>query len=141
MIDQEVIEGRIDIIHENLNYLKEVRKIKLEDFISNFEKIQAVKHSLQEAIEASLDIANHIIASKGFPRAEEYWQFFTILAENNVIKKNLAERLVEMAKFRNLLVHKYSIIDPRKLYKILNENLDDIEKYVKEILRFTSKCE
>jgi len=139
MIDKEVVEKRVDIIDENMRYLHEVRDIDEKDFISNFEKIQASKHSLQETMEACLDIANHIMAAEGFPRAEEYGQFFTTLAERGIIDKSLGRKLSEMAKFRNLLVHRYSQISSRELYRILNENLGDIEEYVKEILRFIAK--
>ena len=90
-------------------------------------------------MEACLDIANHIMAAEGFPRAEEYGQFFTTLAERGIIDKSLGEKLSEMAKFRNLLVHRYSRISSKELYRILNENLVDIEEYVKEILRFIAK--
>ena len=109
MIDKEIIEKKIDIISENMDYLREVSRTDLDAFVSNFERIQATKHSLQEAIEACLDIANHIIAAEGFPRAEEYGQFFTT-------------RLVEMAKFRNLLVHRYSLVDSKELHKILTRS-------------------
>ncbi|MBU4201690.1 MAG: DUF86 domain-containing protein [Candidatus Altiarchaeales archaeon] len=139
MIDKEVIEKKIDIITENMEYLHETKKIDIDKFTSSFEKIQATKHCLQEAIEACLDIANHIIASKGFPRAEEYGQFFSILADKKIIRKGLANRLADMAKFRNLLVHRYSVIEPKELHRILNDNLADIEAYVKEIMNFTSK--
>jgi len=66
MIDKEIIEKKIDIISENMDYLREVSRTDLDASVSNFERIQATKHSLQEAIEACLDIANHIIAAEGF---------------------------------------------------------------------------
>lgn len=139
MIDKEVIEGRIDIITENLRYLRRTAQMELNDFASNFEKIQATKHSLQEAIEACLDTANHIMAGEGFPRAEQYSEFFTTLGQKKVIDPALAERLSEMAKFRNLLVHRYTELDSRKLHELLNNNLDDIEEYVKQILEYVNK--
>ena len=139
MIDKEIIEKKIDIITENMGYLHETKKIDIDKFTSSFEKIQATKHCLQEAIEACLDIANHIIASKGFPRAEEYGQFFSILADKKIIRKDLANRLADMAKFRNLLVHRYSMIEPKELHRILNENLADIEGYVRGIMDYVSK--
>jgi uncharacterized protein YutE (UPF0331/DUF86 family) len=131
-----IIEGRLDIISENIDYLRGVSKTELKTFSSDFEKIQATKHYLQEAIEACLDIANHIISAEGFPRAEDYGQFFRVLAEKNVLDKALAERLATMAKFRNLLVHRYGSIKPAELHKIVNEDLEDIEEYVREILRY-----
>jgi uncharacterized protein YutE (UPF0331/DUF86 family) len=136
MMDKEMIEKKFDIIEENLKYLKSARKVSLEFFASDFEKIQAAKHSLQEAIEACLDIANHIIAAKGFERAEEYSMMFEILAKNNIISSRLKSNLMEMARFRNLLVHRYGDIESKKLYNILQENLSDIEGFMREIEKF-----
>ena len=141
MIDREIIEGRVDLITENLRYLRETARLGVADFAANFEKIQATKHPLQEAIEACLDIANHIIAGVGFPRAEEYSEFFTRLSKEGVIDDNLADRLAEMAKFRNLLVHRYGNVDSKRLHDILNHNLDDIQEYVRQILEYANKKE
>ncbi len=76
MIDRELIESKIDIIMKNLEYLEEIKNIDIEDFLGSFEKKQATKHSLQEVIEAFLDIANHMISSEGWPRAETYTEMF-----------------------------------------------------------------
>lgn len=58
-----------------------------------------------------IDIASHIIAVKGMGRAEEYRGMFHLLGEKGVIEKDLAERLGDMAVFRNLLVHRYGDVD------------------------------
>jgi len=47
----------------------------------------------------------------------------------------LAERLKEMAKFRNVLVHKYAIVDKKRLLRIMKEDVRDIEEFIKEIMR------
>jgi len=136
VIDGEVIERRIDIINENMRYLRSVRGMDEKVFVSSFERVQASKHSLQEVIEACLDIANHILAAEGFPRAEEYMQLFVILAREGVIGDSLGVKLAQMAKFRNLLVHRYSRVSSGELYRILREDLVDVEEFVREILVF-----
>ena len=79
--------------------------METEEFLESYEKIQASKHSLQEAIEACLDVSNHIIAAKGLERSESYSDMFLRLAEDDILNKQLADRLSDMARFRNLLVH------------------------------------
>lgn len=133
MIDQELIEKRIDSIEEKLNYLKKIGKIDTEEFLDSYERIQASKHSLQEAIESCLDIANHLIAAKGLKRSETYSDMFQRLAEDGILESELSDRLSDMARFRNLLVHQYTEIDNRRVHEIIKENLRDIEKYVKSI--------
>ncbi|MBF7083464.1 DUF86 domain-containing protein [Desulfallas sp. Bu1-1] len=45
----------------------------------------------------------------------------------------MAERLIQMAKFRNLLIHRYGDMDDRKVYNIICNNLGDLELYLAEI--------
>ena len=98
--------------------------------------MQASKHSLQESIEASLDIANHLISSNGWKRAETYADMFLRLFENQVINKDLMEKLSAMARFRNILVHRYGSFDDERLWLILQEDIKDIAVFVREIERF-----
>lgn len=134
MIDQELIEKKIDSIEEKLNYLEKIGKMETEEFLNSYEKIQASKHTLQEAIEACLDIANHIIAARGLKRSETYSDMFQRLAENQILKDDLSDRLSDMARFRNLLVHQYTEIENQRVHEIIKENLSDIEEFLKSIV-------
>ncbi|MFO8077083.1 MAG: DUF86 domain-containing protein, partial [Thermoplasmatota archaeon] len=136
MIDEELIEAKIDIILTNYSYLETVRSTDKTDFLGSFEKKQATKHSLQEAIEASLDIANHFIAEQGWNRAETYAEMFQELYKHQIIDKSLMESLSDMARFRNLLMHRYATIDEQRVWSILQEDLDDFALYVKKIESF-----
>jgi len=134
-LDEELIESKIDIINRNLNYLRETSKLDFEEF-EKFEKIQAIKRSLQESIEACCDIGQYIIAEKEFEKPESYSEIFKILKEEEIIEKELAQNLIKMAKFRNLLVHQYGEIDKKKVYEIVNQNLENIEKFLKTTSEF-----
>lgn len=136
MIDEEIIEAKIDIILMNLSYLETVRSSDKTVFLHSFEKKQATKHSLQEAIESCLDIANHFIAEQGWNRAETYAEMFQELYNHQIINKSLMESLSDMARFRNLLVHRYGTIDEIRLWSILQEDLDDFTLFVKKIESF-----
>lgn len=58
-----------------ISLIEEIRSQGYESFSKSFRDIQAAKHSLQESIESCLDIGSHIIAEKGFRRAEGYTGF------------------------------------------------------------------
>ena len=113
--------------------------IDLGRFLASFEKIQATKHTLQEAVEASLDIANHLLAAKGLPRSETYSGMFLALGEKGLLTRDLADRLAEMAGFRNLLVHRYAEVDNRRVHQILQENLTGLEEFVKQVGQILAK--
>jgi len=138
MISSEVINAMIDLIDENLRLIEEIRSQGYESFSKSFRDIQAGKHSLQEAIEACLDIGSHIIAERGFRRADDYKDIYKVLEEEGIIDPVLSSKLQEMAQFRNLLVHRYGKIDTKRLFIIMSEDLKDIREFVKRILKYIS---
>ena len=138
MISSDVINAKIDLIDQNIGLLNEMGAQGYEDFSHNFRDIQAAKHSLQESIEACLDIGSHIIAEKGFRRGDDYKDIFNVLEEEIIIDPELSEKLQEMAKFRNLLVHRYGEIDTIRLFAIMVNDLNDIQVFVKRILKYIS---
>jgi len=138
MISTEVINAMIDLIDENILLIEEIRSQGFESFSNNFRDIQAAKHSLQEAIEACLDIGSHIIAEKGFRRAEDYKDIYKVLEEEGIIDLSLSAKLQEMAQFRNLLVHRYGKIDTKRIFIIMSEDLNDIKQFIKKILKYIS---
>lgn len=122
------IQDRMDLIEESVRRLKDA-KIDEEDFFT----YQGIKHTLQEAMEACIDIASHIISEKGFDRGDSYSEYFKELGENNVISEDLSYELQQMTKLRNLIIHRYSEIDSDKLEEILQDNLDDLISFVEQI--------
>ena len=61
-------------------FLKEFKNTDKSSFTNNYRDLQASKYSLLEITEACIDIANHIIASKAYRRAEKYSEMFEILS-------------------------------------------------------------
>lgn len=136
MIDSEVIESKVDIVERNLGLLRVLSGESRGEFKASYRDVQAAKHSLQEAIEACLDIANHVISASGFRRAETYGEMFQVLEEQEIIPPGLSEKLQDMAGFRNLLVHRYGDIDLDRLYVIMRDDTEDIKRFVSIILEY-----
>lgn len=80
-----------------------------------------------------MDIANHIISERGYRRPETYSEIFQILGEEKVLSPELSENMQNMAKFRNLLVHRYGEIENRKVLEIVKKNLKEVKEIEKEI--------
>jgi len=135
-LEREVIEGKFDVIDRNLRFLEEIKTMSPHQFAESYRDIQAAKYSLLEIMEACIDIANYIISVKGFRRAEEYSEMFKVLKEEGVIGKELATKLEDMARFRNLLVHRYGEVNNRRVLEIVKHSLKDIEEFEKEIEKF-----
>ena len=135
-IDQEVIAAKLDIIERNLDFLGEFKGMDYEEFTGSYKNVQSAKYSLLEIIECCIDIASHIIAVRGMGRAEEYRELFCLLGEHNVIEKALAERLGDMAGFRNLLVHRYGDVDNETVLAMIESELGDVVEFERAVMRF-----
>nr|QNO50466.1 hypothetical protein EGLMOMJH_00004 [Methanosarcinales archaeon ANME-2c ERB4] len=105
------------------------------EFLGSYKDIQAAKYSLLEIIECCIDIASHIIAVKGMGRTEEYRGLFYLLGEKGVIEKDLAERLGDMAGFRNLLVHRYGDVDNEVVLGMIRSELSDVVEFERAVVR------
>jgi uncharacterized protein YutE (UPF0331/DUF86 family) len=133
-IDEKLIQGKIDIIENNFNFLDQYKNIKPKDFIDSFKDIQAVKYTLLEIIEACIVIASHLVSVNNFQRPKTYAELFEVLGNNKIINNELSSNLSNMARFRNLLVGSYANIDDIKVLKYVKEDLDNIKEFIKEVL-------
>jgi uncharacterized protein YutE (UPF0331/DUF86 family) len=113
--------------------LKELAQLPLPDLAGDPHKIASAKYHLIIAIEAAIDICNHIIAKNNLRVPEDYADTFKVMVENQLITEDFSSNLTKMARFRNRLVHRYWDIDTQQLYNILKNNLVDLDRLLHEI--------
>ncbi len=135
MVKPEVIENRIKKLQDYLEKLVELKNINKNKFISDFRNSNSAKYLLQVSIECCLDIANHIIASEKFRNPDDYADSFRVLNEQKIVPDSLIDKLIEMAKFRNRIVHIYWEVDEDLVYDIIQNYLNDFELFIQSILK------
>ncbi len=109
-----------------------------EEFVANYLYTDTAQHNFQIAIQAALDIGSIILADQQAMLPRQYSDVFPALAEIGVLPPDFAQRLVDMARFRNVLVHLYLEVDLERVYRYIQEDLDDFEtfaRYVSEWLQ------
>jgi uncharacterized protein YutE (UPF0331/DUF86 family) len=116
--------------------LQELSACSFEEHQENFLIHRATERLLHPAVEACLDIGNHIIASEGFRAPQDNQDVFRVLAEEGVVPAALEARLMDMARFRNLIVHDDARIDPTIVYGILQRRLGDFDDLAQAIARY-----
>ena len=135
-IDREKVEAFIRNIRENLPNLQQLRRHSFEQFSQNFQIYTSAERLLQITIEDCINIGTHIINRLQLQRPEGYKQVFTTLGDHGVIPKDLVFIMRDMAGFRNLLVHLYWQVELESVYKVLQNNLNDFEKFIAAISDF-----
>ncbi|MEQ9715944.1 MAG: DUF86 domain-containing protein [Candidatus Asgardarchaeum sp.] len=88
---------------------------------------------LYEAIQASIDLALKIASKLNLETPESYADVFRILMMNNLLEKDLAERLIKMARFRNLLAYAYAKVDIERVYRELDDNINDLRAFLNTV--------
>jgi uncharacterized protein YutE (UPF0331/DUF86 family) len=132
-IDKDRIVSLIGEIEKSLTILNEYSSIQKKELVTDLKALGSIKYYLIVAIEACIDIANHIIAKERYGVPKTYSDCFSILRERKIISKQLTNKLTNMAKFRNLLVHLYWNVNDERIYEILQTELEDFEEFIRQI--------
>ncbi len=138
--DEEKISKLFSEIFNALNSLSELTNLGKKDFLENKHMVASAKYYLIVAIEASIDICNHIISRNRFRIPEDYADTFRIMEKEGILDKGLVEKLVEMSKFRNRLVHIYWEVDDEIIYDILVEDIQNIERLTEGLMGALKKA-
>jgi len=133
MVDHDVMLEKVNLIQDCLARIHS----KVEHDIINLldiDKQEIVIFNLQRAIQFTIDIAFHIIASEKLGLAQNFKEAFVILEKNKIIGHELSEKLKKMVGFRNIVVHEYEHINLGILENIVQHHLGDLEEFYTVII-------
>ena len=132
-VENHVLSRLFTDFDEALGKLKRLAEHSHREFLEHYEKIDSAKYNFIVTIESLIDICNRIIAKQKLGSPEDYADVVRLMKGKGVIEETLAQRLIQMVKFRNMLVHVYWKIENDKVYQYLTENLEDFESFKKAI--------
>ncbi|KYO66951.1 type VII toxin-antitoxin system HepT family RNase toxin [Thermovenabulum gondwanense] len=138
-MNKEKIYRQLSLLKKYLKELNSLKNTPFDEFEENSIIRAAAERLLQVAIETVQNIGNHIIASRGYRNPKDYADIFRVLEEEKILPHDFSENLQQMAKFRNRLVHIYWDIDIKKVYDIIQNNLEDFERFAQIIIEEMDK--
>ena len=130
VLDVKKIKFLISEIKESITDVRKFTEVSQKEFWADKRNILAVEHLLLRAIEATANICSHIAARKLKKGVESPAECFELLEKEKLLNKDLSASLRRMARFRNILVHRYWEVDERKVYQYAKKNLVDFEKFI-----------
>ena len=122
-----------------LTKLEKISHLNEKEFLNSEEKIDSSKYNLIVVIEGAIDICNHIASRMGGRSPQDYADCFAILHELGIFSDEFVDKLKRMAKFRNLIVHRYWKVDNKKVFDIICNNIADIKDYLLGIEQYLIK--
>jgi uncharacterized protein YutE (UPF0331/DUF86 family) len=134
MVDRDIVFAKINSIQRCLKRIRDITGLN-PDSLENLDTEEIFILNLQRAIQASIDLASHIVADEGLGLPQELRDNFDLLKKNNILSEKLTDRLRKMVGFRNIAVHEYETMDIDILKSILTNNLKDIEEFYTTIIQ------
>jgi uncharacterized protein YutE (UPF0331/DUF86 family) len=134
VVDRDLLLRKLADLEEYVDQVSEYRAVSIEDYKRDWKTQRIVERTLQMAIEACLDVANHVVADRQLRVASTYAEIFDVLGDAGLLETGLREAMIHIARFRNILVHDYTRIDPAVIVRILRENLDDFLRFREAVL-------
>ena len=137
MINKQFINERLLLIHSFLKELQDLATLDKNSFLSQKRNVAAAESFLRRTLEAIFDIGRHILSKTDhIDLSTEYKSIAKGLIEIGIVDKKLGETLIQMAGYRNRLVHMYNIISDEELYQVIQSNTKDIENFVSKIKKY-----
>lgn len=142
MVDPQKARSLLAHYRRYRGYLTELAERSDDDLRSDFVAMGGVQHYLLLLVETVLDLGSHVISSEGYDPPGNYADIFRVLRDEGLLPADLADRLMAMARFRNVLVHLYADVDEDRVLRVLRESLDDPDRCVAIIRdRFAEQLE
>lgn len=135
MVDVALVLRKLASLDEYRRQLAEYAAISINEYRSDWKVQRIVERTLQMMIELCADIAGHIIADSALRTPVTYADTFRVLGEHGILTAEQTRVMEKMAKFRNVVVHQYEVVDAEIVVLILQKHLADFQLFSDVILR------
>ncbi|UMX47823.1 MAG: DUF86 domain-containing protein [Candidatus Nealsonbacteria bacterium DGGOD1a] len=136
MVDINTVIRKISAVKKYIKLLGNYEKYSIEEIKSDVFLRGSAERYLYLACQAALDLGEAVISFKDFRKPGTYSEIFYILGEEKVIPQKLEKKLVEMAKFRNVVAHDYENLDFGIIYKAIIEDINDLSEFANIVEKY-----
>jgi uncharacterized protein YutE (UPF0331/DUF86 family) len=134
-VDKDLILAKAGSVKSHLNRVIEKRNVDLDSFIKDIDRQESILFNIQTAVQNCIDIAAHIISEESFGVPGSTTEMLYILGKNGYLDNDLTQKMVKAVGFRNLIVHEYGKIELEQAYEIAQNDINDLNEYLKAIFK------
>jgi len=134
--DEDIILAKVGTIRRCIEVVGNVW-FENDPPVPEWVRLDVTVLNLQRAIEACLDMANHLIAFNSWGLPGSAAEAIQLLTNNRILPAIDAKIYRGMIGFRNIAVHNYREIEEGIVSSIVNHHLQDLEHFATLILNAT----
>lgn len=136
MPDKKLIQRKIAEILKQLEHLKYINRLRDQELFGKESNFYFAERVMERLIGAAIDINMHCAPDFGEAMPEDYFSSFLTLAKLKILPFSFAKRIAPSTSLRNIIVHEYGNLDPKKFRKALRQAQKDYTKYVMYLERY-----
>jgi len=130
-LNREMVESRIREVNDASQLLRRLLNKGYEN-LSIYDKL-SMRYLIIQLVEAAAGICVEVFSSIYGETVEGFPECFIRLGEKGIIPRETAYSLASASRLRNLLVHRYWVIDDEKIYSSTQEGLNDFHEFIKRV--------
>jgi uncharacterized protein YutE (UPF0331/DUF86 family) len=128
LVDADRAEARIARLEELIERLETVHGKGVDVYLGDVELRAMTERWLEVALQVCIDLGTQVVMEQSAPAPSSYAEIFETLGQKGLLSEELASRLGDAARQRNLLVHLYMEVDDRAVFASL-AFLDDLREF------------
>jgi len=135
----DVVINKVQSLQRCVSRARETYRDADESFETDYLHQDAAILNIIRACEQAIDLANYTIRvhKLGIPTSSA--ESFELLAQAQIIDRELLKRMKGIVGFRNLAVHQYTELDINIVEAIITSELDDLLAFGRVILAFLTE--
>ena len=140
MINRTLVESRLSLIIELVGQLDSLAVLSESEFLGDPRNVGAAESFLRRSLEAVFDVGRHLLAKSGHSDlAKEYKTIAQGMAALGVVSEEFVPTLVQMAGYRNRMVHFYYEVTPPELYQLIVAHRKDLRRFVDCVVAYLER--
>jgi len=129
-LQQESIMRRLEFIRAEMADLAQFQGMGQEDYHTDRNRRRNLERLAENTVNAALDVAKVVLAGESLPVPETYREVMLQLGQIGFLGNDLAAKMAEFARLRNVLAHQYLEIRWEMLSRFISEGEAMLKRFV-----------
>lgn len=136
-MDLRVVNQKLDNLRNCIARIEAKAPNSAELLANDFDIQDIISINIERAVQSCIDIAAHIGADFDDTTDFSAAGMLLELAKHNVLSQKCAESVARAVGFRNLLVHRYALINWDRVHNFVTSEIQIFREFAQQIVDFS----
>ncbi len=133
------IEDRLNYLDRMIALLRQLTELSNAEIINDNRNVAAMERGLHLSIEAIVDVGNALIDGFIMRDPGSYTDIVEILRDEQVVDRQLADKLMRVVEFRKQLVNEYTQVPADEMIQLVRSYTDALSQFAPAVRTYIEK--